>query len=622
MTSKTNNRFILSLLVIVLLVASALVSSQFRIDIISSSEDNSVRHLYNFGQRYTLAETIISVDRTSPQHMPGFHLGLSLWADAVGFDFGVFRVVSLYFLLLSTAMTFRLGRDLFDQRTALFAAILVALSAYNMYYAHEIRMYTLAVFETVTIFWLYWRLVLSNKQPHLIYFILLFAFSTVAIYTHSTLIFPLVGIGVYHVLFAPKNRIWLAVTITEMLAGMTFLYWLPNLIDGTQNIKNLEATNQTALEVLGSSLFLYSNGFWIGALILFAVVLWKYPPTQKSMRYVVTLLLSSVITMLALNTIVAYIPVERMRYTLVWLPSLAIIWAVGLRVIWSYSRWIVMGLLAVWLGMLVWFLPSDNLKLYANVYTQVLDERMPFHQITDVLHSKYLPFDKFYNQVVVFDARFGTDYETSLLNYYGVLIDRPIYAFPLLEDDEQIEVQFDQFADGTPGLWFVYRDVESDQLQEWMQIPRIQQALDRYNLCIEDNFTAGATMLFYLDAELSCDVLSGINRQAVVYANGYVLRNFAMMTKDDGIDVTLLWNDDITFDNSHGYSLQVFRDGEKIGQADSPVHNIMTYSRIPLDVFDTDGVEVRIILYDIETGASVGGETETGTQFERDIILE
>lgn len=622
MKSNTTETWILWLLVAILLLTSVFVVSDFRKVGLNSSEDNSVRHLYNFNQRFSLAETIDSVDRTSPQHMPAYHVQLSLWADLVGFDFGMLRTLSLYPLLLSIAFTFRLGRDLFDQKSAFLAAVFVAFSAYFLYFGHEIRMYTLTVAQAVSLFWLYWRIAISPKPERGYHFVVLFLLSAYSIYTHSVLIFPLVAIGIYHVLFVPKNRMWIKVTVTEVLAGATFLYWLPKLIDGTRNIKDLTETNQTAIQVLGSSLFAYTNGFWIGGLILIVVALWQYPRKDHHFRYLMTLILVTLGGMILFNVVLAYIPLERMRYTVVWLPVIAILWGIGLSILWRYSQWFVVAILAVWIGFFVWFMRSEDIKEYANISTQDLDIVFPFHNLTDVLRDDFLNYASLYNNVVVFDSVFYDEYEASELQYYSLLIDKKdIFKMTPDTDPDVIENQYDLIADGEPGFWLAYRPDDADLVEEWQDIPRIQDGFDRYRMCFETPVNDLLYMTFYLDRELSCAVLDHIEREAIVYDNGYVLRNYSIEETDNMIEVSFLWDSAITFDNSYGYSLQVFHNGEKVGQVDSPVHAIVTFSAIPLDITSAGDYEIHMILYASDTVASVGGQTDSGVTFERDVHI-
>lgn len=621
MKTDTIDRRILWAVVVILLLTTAIVSSHLRYDILSSSEDNSVRHLYNFGERFTLAETIVSVDRTSPQHVPAFHLQLSVWADLVGLDYGMLRVLSLYSLLLGLAMMFRIGRDLFDQKTGLLAVFLVATCAYPLYYAHEIRMYTLAFLQTAVLFWLYWRIMMSARRVRWYHFLLLFVVSSYAIYTHTILIFPLVGIGIYHLLFAPKNRLWLGVAIAEVLAGVTFLYWLPNLISGARQIKDLTETNQTAIEVLTSSVYLYSNGFWIAVLGLTGVAIWAYPRYRHHLRYILTLLIAVIVAMLLANTQIAYIPAERMRYTIVWLPALAMVLAVGLRVVWTYSRWLGAGIAVLWLGMFAWFMPTQDLLNFANVRTQVLDQRMPFYTINDVLENDYHPMKPFYNRIITFDSVFGSDYESSILQYYSLLMGTPLVSTYPTTDEEITDYHFDQIADGEPGFWFAYRQADEEATLDWIASGRISEAFGRYHLCQQDEINQKLVMQFYLDNELPCLVLDALDREAIVFDNGYVLRNYVISPSDSHIEVSFLWDDEIVFDNSYGYSLQVFRDGEKVGQADSPVHAIVTHSDIPLESSLVGSYDVRLILYATDTVESVSGQTEDGATFERDVTI-
>jgi mannosyltransferase len=76
-------------------------------------------------------------------HPPGYYLLLHFWAAAASHSEFALAFFSLIFGVLLISLTYRLARQLTNQRTATWAALLTALSPYHIWYSQEARMYTL-----------------------------------------------------------------------------------------------------------------------------------------------------------------------------------------------------------------------------------------------------------------------------------------------------------------------------------------------------------------------------------------------------------------------------------------------------------------------------------------------
>ncbi|NLF12041.1 MAG: hypothetical protein GX597_09660 [Anaerolineaceae bacterium] len=76
-------------------------------------------------------------------HPPGYYLLLHPWLRAAGDSEFAAAYFSLFFGLLLVALAHRLGRRVYGQGAGLWAALLVALSPYNLWYSQEVRMYTM-----------------------------------------------------------------------------------------------------------------------------------------------------------------------------------------------------------------------------------------------------------------------------------------------------------------------------------------------------------------------------------------------------------------------------------------------------------------------------------------------
>lgn len=95
---------------------------------------------YNHALR-TLPELIPLLQRNV--HVPAYFTLLGLWEDLVGASEFALRTPSVYFSLLSVALTFALGSRLFHPLAGLAASAFVALNSFSIYYAAEARMYAM-----------------------------------------------------------------------------------------------------------------------------------------------------------------------------------------------------------------------------------------------------------------------------------------------------------------------------------------------------------------------------------------------------------------------------------------------------------------------------------------------
>lgn len=97
-------------------------------------------------------------------HPPLYYLFLSGWGQLAGFSEFSAAFFSLWFAVLLIALVYRITRNWYPARyVAPLAALLIALSPYNIWYSQEVRMYTLgAALGLLSVYFLR-RLVAQNK---------------------------------------------------------------------------------------------------------------------------------------------------------------------------------------------------------------------------------------------------------------------------------------------------------------------------------------------------------------------------------------------------------------------------------------------------------------------------
>ncbi|GAB4562674.1 MAG: hypothetical protein Kow0047_10960 [Anaerolineae bacterium] len=94
-------------------------------------------------------------------HPPLYYLLLHLWVSAVGRSEYALAFFSAFWSLILLALTYRLALDLFDRHSAAIALLLASVAPFHVWYAQEVRMYTLGAALAMSSLWAlarYWSL--------------------------------------------------------------------------------------------------------------------------------------------------------------------------------------------------------------------------------------------------------------------------------------------------------------------------------------------------------------------------------------------------------------------------------------------------------------------------------
>jgi mannosyltransferase len=97
-------------------------------------------------------------------HPPGYYLLLHVWTRLAGHSEFAAAFASVWFGVLLVALAYRLGASVFGRGAGLLAALLVALSPYNLWYSQEVRMYTLAASLGMGVLWCVAQLVAAGPK--------------------------------------------------------------------------------------------------------------------------------------------------------------------------------------------------------------------------------------------------------------------------------------------------------------------------------------------------------------------------------------------------------------------------------------------------------------------------
>ena len=97
-------------------------------------------------------------------HPPLYHVLLHFLIGLAGNRVFALRFLPLIASLLLVPLTYRLGQEIFDELTGFLAAFLTAIAPFQVYYAQETRMYSLAALGSTLSAWFFWRLLRSETN--------------------------------------------------------------------------------------------------------------------------------------------------------------------------------------------------------------------------------------------------------------------------------------------------------------------------------------------------------------------------------------------------------------------------------------------------------------------------
>jgi mannosyltransferase len=163
-------------------------------------------------------------------HPPGYYLLLRGWTMLAGSDEFALAYLSLLFGLLLIPLTARLAHYLFGWRPALWAALLVAVSPYNIWYSQEVRMYTLGATAGIIAGGCAFAALHHSHRQRRCWAMYVVAAVT-GLYALYYFSFLLVALNLFFLgsLLLPRPRpdrlwLWLAANVLVLLA---YLPWLP-----------------------------------------------------------------------------------------------------------------------------------------------------------------------------------------------------------------------------------------------------------------------------------------------------------------------------------------------------------------------------------------------------------
>ena len=191
--------------------------------------DEAINVVYS--QKYNFWD-FLTIYSLGDFHPPLYFAILWIWTHLFGMTEAVVRMPSVIFGVLTVWLTYLIGKNLFNQKTGLAAAVILAFNPLHIYYSQEARMYSLAAFSVAFSFWALLKLLKDNK------YLPIYALSVALIlYSDYLVYFVLISQFLYIIW---QERKHLFTVILGMIAGG--LLWTPWLLIFPDQLK----TGQTA----------------------------------------------------------------------------------------------------------------------------------------------------------------------------------------------------------------------------------------------------------------------------------------------------------------------------------------------------------------------------------------
>lgn len=311
-----------------------------------------------------ITETITSITELSEQHPPLYFILANLWGRVFSYHPTMIKLFAVFFGLLAMATLFRLSVDIGGRTVGYYSIFIASTSVLFLFYTHDIRQYTLALFLTGITLLLYLRVIRTPHVMSRMQFGLLTITAAGMMYTHYSTIFILIPIGLYHILFVSKTKLWWQVASAFVLAGVLFLPWLPTVIAGlgghTLKVDAGRKTYMTVDVLADVSSRFFGNGNSFLSILLMALFVVSVIVNMRGSRTALFYAVATTITILILNEIfelVAYI-----RYVIVFIIPFGICAGYGLSYLhrWRFLSWIPIIVCVGWIVSGTAFTNSDE----------------------------------------------------------------------------------------------------------------------------------------------------------------------------------------------------------------------------------------------------------------------
>ena len=507
-TSLSNSGLQIMVVVAVIFVAYFFGIRGIAQDPIRRDESTTMGHIGAMerdGGNMTVPDTWTSLLTYSGEHPPLYYSSANIWGHVVSYDYRIQRVLSLFWGILALAVVYRIGADVASKQVGLWSIAILATFTLYQHYLHEIREYSTLLFWASAVWLVYLRCISIRKSLTKWYLGALAVATSGALFSHPTAMFLLIGMGLYHLLFVPKNKRWWQVSIAVIIGGLTFSLWLPGLFSGvtTFNDRLAEGEDKTLYnpQLIPEVALFWGNGnpiLFVGLLVTAGVAAIR---DQRGSRKLWFFAIVVAIGYLGLNS---YFPfIKRLRYVLVFAIPYTLLAGVALHYLSRLLRWqmIPLVVLALWIGVGSNF--YRTLTFTDAVGTTSPQSFTEYHELMPLLESVSEPGLVMVN--VVYDVATMKDSKQGKMGideYYQSQFDIRNRNIRADSNTKIVPEQVIEFIEDEPEFWLNYFHTRKISQVEDFQ----EKIAPDFVICAEYEYGVQSILVHYVAVDQEDDL--------------------------------------------------------------------------------------------------------------------
>jgi len=577
-------------------------------------------------QTVTLAEpfpvekTLHSVATRSASHVPLYFIALNLWQKLVGSDLVSLRLLSVYFAILAVAVTYRLNAEAAGCRQGLAAAFFLSFLAFFLFYAHNIRMYTLVALLSACVIFFNWRAVHASAPRAVSNWLALFVAAVLAIYTHQSSVILLAALCLTNLLLTRASARSLKGTGVIALAGLTLIPYTLRIFDTFLQNDELTQAPLHAMEVISTVAQIYSNNLPLIPLGIALFFLLARARLKAFGKYVLLVAAVSFLAMLLLNEFIAiFLDTGRMRYTSVLFVPIASLAAIGMS---PASAWPRRLAALTWMALLAMYTGSSTLLV--NTPYGSRGPLRPHHLQSFLQEEQSLPAAP----ELLLNYHPESRITQSQKDYYRPALRKRGWGHLVHIWLDDGSLQLDSF-----GNFASLQGIAAHRNSLWLITNPSMTNLQHVNVFTEwlaGNFQRCQTFVqqealmvaYYLKRGFPCELVSPPHTHvAIDYDNGLALGNIILSVENDAVIAYLRWEK--MLQERFSYSLQLFDEsGDKVQQVDQVIAgDPVKRHTLDLSTLAPGSYRASLVIYHFETLESVAGTGPDGLRSERDFSV-
>ena len=432
---------------------------------------------------------------------PAYNIVSYPWIQLTGTSEFSLRSLSIFIGVIAISLMYQLGALFTDHRWGLIAALILATSAFFIFYMHEMRGYILYILMTISSLYLYQSAIHAPKLSQR-RFILLVCNIAILIYTHYIALLMAITLGLYHLIFERQSPHWGRILRALIFAGVCYIPWI---IIAFLNALG-EASDSRGLPIpiiFQQILYAFSNGLpLLLALILLYTLLGVRNAKTKFLWFCIGTILALA---LGLNFLTDYL--LHIRHISSLFPLLILVVVSGLYHLYQYNRWIVRLILVIWVGAGIFSSKNtiffDELRgslynLPLSMVKEAVDTVSSCATEQDAVIAQLNRETNTWNQLTIEYYFYGYPYRIAMLDYMRDLTD----GLANSEDFGNYRTNTEFFIDNIQRVW-VIRSKEanlSEQLEPLGNI--LSQTYDYCEVIINTSTIIG--YIYQNESEFSC----------------------------------------------------------------------------------------------------------------------